>query len=101
MFGSSSALQGIIGNSFEIFPRLPALKINIMAVGKKPRGKQKLPTSTWNWGPSQEKAFALLKEKLTSAPVLGYPEFNSPFELHTDACQSGIGAVLYQGQEGV
>lgn len=25
MFGSSSALQGIIGNSFKIFPRLPAL----------------------------------------------------------------------------
>lgn len=65
-----------------------------MAVGKKPRGKQKLPTSTWNQGPSQEKAVA-------SEPVLGYPEFNSPFKLHTDACQSGIGAVLYQEQEGV
>lgn len=83
------------------FSKIARPLINIMAVGKKPRGKQKLPTSTWNWGPSQEKAFALLKEKLTSAPVLGYPEFNSPFELHTDACQSGIGAVLYQEQEGV
>lgn len=83
------------------FSKIARPLIDIMAIGKKPRGKQKLPPSTWNWGPSQEKAFALLKKKLTSAPVLGYPEFNSPFELHTYACQSGLGAVLYQEQEGV
>lgn len=48
---------------FQDFSKIARPLINIMAVGKKPRGKQKLPTSPWNRGPSQEKAFALLNEK--------------------------------------
>ena len=46
-------------------------------------------------------AFELVKEKLTSSPVLAYADFTLPFELHTDASGRGLGAVLYQKQEGV
>jgi hypothetical protein len=77
------------------FSKIARPLIDIMTSGKKPSGKKKMSPSTWQCGPSQEDAFALLKEKLTSSPVLAYPDFNSPFELHTDECQSGLGTVLF------
>lgn len=44
------------------------------------------------------KAFDVLKEKLTSAPILAYANYTLPFELHIDASGQGLGAVLYQMQ---
>ena len=29
-------------------------------------------------------------------PILAYANFTKPFKFHTDACRSGLGAVLYQ-----
>lgn len=53
-----------------------------------------------HWGPPGLKAFELLKEMLTGAPTLGYADFTLPFLLETDASNLGLGAVLYQVQEG-
>ncbi|KAL1278989.1 hypothetical protein QQF64_025662 [Cirrhinus molitorella] len=39
-----------------------------------------------------------LKEKLTTAPVLGFADFSYPFILETDASQNGLGAIMYQKQ---
>ena len=83
------------------FSQIARPLIDIMATGKKPRGKRKIPPSSWKWGPAQDTAFEMLKDRLTSAPVLGYPNFSTPFELHTDASLKGLGAVLYQEQDGV
>ena len=47
-----------------------------------------------------QKGLEKLLDHLTSAPVLGYPDFSQPFVLHTDASQEGLGAVLYQRQDG-
>ena len=32
-------------------------------------------------------------------PILAYTDFTKPFKLHTDACGSGLGAILYQTHE--
>ena len=62
--------------------------------------KRKKSTTEWNWTSQHEDSFNLLKTAVSSPPVLGFPNFDEPFELHTDACGSGLGAVLYQHQEG-
>ena len=49
--------------------------------------------------PEAEEAVQVLKEKITSAPVLVFPDFNKPFLLETDASKEGLGAVLLQKQD--
>jgi transposase InsO family protein len=59
-------------------------------------------TTDFVWGEAQETAFEALKEKLVSAPILGFPDPDLSFTLDTDASDHGIGAVLSQvvnGQE--
>jgi RNase H-like domain found in reverse transcriptase/Reverse transcriptase (RNA-dependent DNA polymerase) len=54
-----------------------------------------------NWGEKQEEAFILLKEKLITAPILIYPDFEKEFILYTDASKIALGAVLHQiGNDG-
>ena len=36
--------------------------------------------------------------RITSPPILAYPDYNSPLIKHTDASQEGLGAFLYQEQ---
>ncbi|KAD2392865.1 hypothetical protein E3N88_39842 [Mikania micrantha] len=39
----------------------------------------------YEWGPNQEQAFSILKEKLTQAPVLALPDGNDDFVVYADA----------------
>lgn len=52
------------------------------------------------WTPACQQAFEQVIESLTTAPVLGFADPQRPYVLHTDASTSGLGAVLYQEQEG-
>ena len=50
------------------------------------------------WTSECQEAFEQLKKLCTEAPVLAYPDFTKPFKLHIDACDRGLGAILYQEQ---
>ena len=50
------------------------------------------------WNNDCQLAFESLKQRLTTAPVLVYPNFNQNFVLETDTSIKGLGAVLSQRQ---
>ncbi|UYV68065.1 hypothetical protein LAZ67_5002947, partial [Cordylochernes scorpioides] len=52
------------------------------------------------WNKEKENAFEILKEALTSEPVLGHFIEDAETHIHTDASGYGIGAVLIQTQGG-
>ncbi|XP_062532989.1 uncharacterized protein LOC101738890 [Bombyx mori] len=54
----------------------------------------------FNWTNEQQLNFENLKNKLVEAPILIYPDFNSPFLLTCDASNYAISAILSQGPIG-
>lgn len=52
--------------------------------------------SLFVWNEDHQLAFSSLQQALSSAPVLAVPDFSKPFTVETDACHTGVGAVLLQ-----
>ncbi|CAF1052565.1 unnamed protein product [Brachionus calyciflorus] len=52
------------------------------------------------WDENCDVSFNALRTALTSSSFLILPDLNQPFRLDTDACNTGIGAVLSQDQNG-
>ena len=55
---------------------------------------------SFHWGQLEQTAFDELKDRLSSAPILGIPRDGGTFVLDTDASNTGLGAVLSQQQDG-
>ncbi len=54
----------------------------------------------FKWTGECATAFAELKSRLVSSPILAFPDHSLPFTLDTDASHVGVGAVLSQVQNG-
>ena len=52
------------------------------------------------WGDLEQSAFEILRTRLTTSPILAYPDFTTEFQIFTDASNYGIGAILSQIQDG-
>ena len=55
-----------------------------------------LEPSIFKWITKHPDAFDALKEALSTAPRMGYPDFSKEFILEADTCLKGLGAVLSQ-----
>ncbi|KAL0163570.1 hypothetical protein M9458_039323, partial [Cirrhinus mrigala] len=64
---------------------------------KGPQVPSKTPVQ---WTRDHQQALERLVGMLEEPLVLAYPNFSLPFTLHTDASEEGLGAILYQRQEG-
>jgi hypothetical protein len=50
----------------------------------------------FEWSDQATTAFLKLKKAMTHTPVLALPDFSVPFSIETNACPTGVGAVLMQ-----
>ena len=53
------------------------------------------------WTTTHQRSLDELIDCLMSPPILGYPIYDMPYVLRTDASQLDLGAVLYQRQDGL
>ena len=78
------------------------VKVRSLSRSKGKRDSGQLPSNhPINWTEEHQVALEHLTKHLTSPPVMAYSNFEELFLLHTDASETGLGAVLYQQQNGV
>jgi len=53
-------------------------------------------TTKWKWEPQRQKAFAMAKRIIAKEALLAHPNFNEPFQIHTNASHYQLGAAASQ-----
>ncbi|CAM4637987.1 unnamed protein product [Caretta caretta] len=84
------AFIGLAGYYRRFVPHFSTIATPITELGKKGKPDKVV------WTKQCQEAFRALKEALVSGPVLANPDFDKPFEVFTDASDTGLGAVLMQ-----
>ena len=74
--------------------------IREVIIGLENQSKRVAKKTLINWSEAAQSVFEVLKEWCVNAPILAFPDYKLPFILHTDSSTEGLGAVLYQKQEG-
>ena len=85
---SLQSFLGLVNFSLRFVPHLATITNPLRKLLKKDQPYQ--------WTEECEKSFQTIKQLITSAATLAFPDFSKIFRLQTDASNVGIGAVLLQ-----
>ena len=77
-----------------------AKPIREVITGLENQSKRSAKKTFVEWTEAADSAFEHLKKLCISTPISAYPDYKLPFVLHTDSSSEGLGAVLYQKQNG-
>ena len=64
-----------------------------------PLAKLTSKESKWVWTDLENRSFQKMKNIIAKETLLAYPDFNQPFEIHTDASHTQLGAVVSQNNK--
>ena len=53
----------------------------------------------WGWNKKCQNSSDTIKKIISCETLLSYPNFNEPFEIHTDASKQHLGAVISQNNQ--
>ena len=56
-------------------------------------------TTPWEWKEKHNKDFHTIKKIISRENLPAYPDFSHPFEIHTDASDYQLGAVISQNNK--
>jgi hypothetical protein len=100
---SSENLQHVLG----LLGYYRKFILNYSSVAEPLRKKLAGPPHSWHkvdgtvpWTDKEKEAFYKLRDALKGSAILHHPNWEHPFELHTDASHHGLGAVLCKRVDG-
>jgi len=53
----------------------------------------------WDWNENCQSFFDTIKKIVSHETLLSYPNFNEPFQIHTDASKQQLGVVISQNKQ--
>ena len=91
------SVLGTVNFVRKFIPNLATIIEPLVALTRK--SVDNLQTLRNHWRPEQDAAFIKVKDLLTSAPVLHFPQYHKSFIIHVDASDCGVGAFLAQKED--
>lgn len=86
------SVLGMVNFVRKFIPNLAGILAPLVALTKKEAVKE----IAKRWNSEHDQAYAKVKQLLTEAPVLQFPDFSKDFVIHVDASEAGAGAFLGQ-----